>query len=125
MSLCSLCETNRPESFQGCKRLGCPLKKFYRPLYGLPLRIEDSELDGQGVFATQDIPAMVNLGPCHFQLEDHFIRLPLGGFINFADEPNCERQLTNDPYWTLWTTETILAGEELTLKYQDYDPTRS
>mgnify|MGYP003750731011 CR=1 FL=1 len=62
------------------------------------------------------------------QSEDGFIRTPLGGFINYSDNPNCDNsnfgsdsQLELDDTrlnMYLWTSKNIKKGEELTLKYK-------
>jgi SET domain-containing protein len=45
----------------------------------------------------------------------------LGGFINHSEEPNCKlREVGHEMY--LQTIQKIKAGEELTLKYQMYNP---
>ena len=61
------------------------------------------------------------------------IRTPLGGFINYSDNPNCDNsnfgsdsQLELDDTrlnMYLWTSKNIKKGEELTLKYKLYNPT--
>ena len=62
-------------------------KKNYRPL-SHDLFIEESLIDGQGLFASTDIPKGTDLGICHYQIEKdkmspvELIRTPLGGFIN-------------------------------------------
>ena len=52
------------------------------------LHIGDSQVAGQGIFATEDIPYDTELGLSHILLEE-IIRTPLGGFINHSDDPNC------------------------------------
>ena len=93
-------------------------KKTYRPLPDT-LFIEESLINGQGLFANNDIPAGTDLGVSHVEIEKdkmspkELIRTPLGGFINhqpiiteiikaddeeMADKeievsgPNCERK---------------------------------
>jgi len=50
--------------------------------------IEESMINGQGLFASTDIPKGTDLGVCHIQIEidkmspTELIRTPLGGFIN-------------------------------------------
>jgi hypothetical protein len=92
-------------------------KKNYTPL-SYDLFIEESMIDGQGLFASTDIPKGTDLGISHIEFEKdkmsarELIRTPLGGFINHqpivkelvkidkdnsADElvevsgPNCEK----------------------------------
>ena len=125
-------------------------KKTYRPLPD-NLFIEESLINGQGLFASKDIPAGTDLGVSHVEIEKdkmspkELIRTPLGGFINHEpiiteviriDEdttktievsgPNCERKKNrpdgNKAEWNLVTRKDIKAGEELTLEYNLYKP---
>ena len=63
------------------------IKSEYRPLT-YDLFIEESMIDGQGLFASTDIPKGTDLGVSHIQIEKdkmspiELIRTPLGGFIN-------------------------------------------
>ena len=62
-------------------------KKNYTPL-SYDLFIEESMIDGQGLFASTDIPKGTDLGISHIEFEKdkmsarELIRTPLGGFIN-------------------------------------------
>jgi len=62
-------------------------KKNYKPL-PYDMFIEESMINGQGLFASTDIPKGTDLGVCHIQIEidkmspTELIRTPLGGFIN-------------------------------------------
>jgi len=123
-------------------------KKNYRPL-SHDLFIEESLIDGQGLFASTDIPKGTDLGISHVEIEKdkmspkELIRTPLGGFINHEplitkviriDEdtsktvevsgPNCERKKNrpdgNKTEYNLITRKDIKAGEELTLEYNLY-----
>jgi SET domain-containing protein len=90
----------------------------YRPL-PKSLTIKPSGIDGLGLFATQDIKAGTQLGVSHIIISDDIIRLPLGGFINHTDNPNCVRiNVANKSY--LHTLKDIKQDEELTLKYVMY-----
>ena len=121
-------------------------KKEYKPLT-YDLFIEESMIDGQGLFASNDIPKGTDLGVSHIQIEKdkmsatELIRTPLGGFINHQpietklneekelieiSGPNCEkiknRPEGNKTEWNLVARKDIQAGEELTLEYSFYDP---
>jgi SET domain-containing protein len=90
----------------------------YRPLPE-SLTIKSSGIEGLGLFATQDIKAGTQLGVSHIIISDDIIRLPLGGFINHTDNPNCVRiDVANKSY--LHTLKDIKQDEELTLKYVMY-----
>ena len=85
-------------------------QKKYKPL-SYDLFIEESMIDGQGLFTSKDLPKGTDLGVSHLQIEVdkmspiQLIRTPLGGFINhqpvekkLIDEelvevsgPNCEK----------------------------------
>ena len=62
-------------------------KKNYKPL-PYDMFIEESMINGQGLFASTDIPKGTDLGVCHIQIEIdkmspvELVRTPLGGFIN-------------------------------------------
>ena len=119
--------------------------KNYEPL-DHDLFIEESLINGQGLFASKDIPEGTNLGISHIEIEKdkmspkEIIRTPLGGFINHQDYvyieeggvelagPNCEKIKQkpdgNKTEWNLITRKDIKAGEELTLKYSMYAPVK-
>jgi len=117
----------------------------YKPLnYGL--FIEESLIDGQGLFASEIINEETDLGISHYEVEPDkisdkiLIRTPLGGFINhkafeydqheeLIDGPNCIRVQTknsaglgNVSTWSIKTLKAIAPGEELTVEYKLYDP---
>ena len=119
-------------------------KKNYTPL-SHDLFIEESMIDGQGLFSSHDLPKGTDLGISHIQFEKdkmsarELIRTPLGGFINHepivksenasgelveVSGPNCEKikQRADGAKieWRLVTREDIKAGEELTLEYTFY-----
>jgi len=125
-------------------------KKKYRPLPH-DLFIEESMINGQGLFASTNIPKGTDLGVSHIQIEidkmspTELIRTPLGGFINHQEivtelvegpdgykileemsGPNCEkiknRPNGNKTEWNIITRKDIKAGEELTLHYTFYKP---
>jgi len=97
----------------------------YNPLPA-GLTVADSRISGQGLFTTRRLVMGTMLGISHYRIDGEYIRTPLGGFINHADEPNCERsQVRIRPgfdRWSITVMEDIDEGEELTLKYKLYDP---
>ena len=104
---------------------------MYKPLPD-SLTIQSSSVNGQGLFAKQNIPAREKLGVTHIKLGEKIIRTPLGGFINHSDNPNCTKShtfVTNHDdskikydykQWNLFTIKNIKKGEELTLEYTFY-----
>ena len=105
------------------------MKENYRPL-PKSLTIKPSEIDGLGLFALEPMVKGTNLGITHvnhdglLNLEEDLIRTPLGGFINHINEnPNCYLNKSKT-IWTLHTLRDIEAGEELTLKYKMYNPSK-
>ena len=104
---------------------------MYKPLPD-SLIIQSSSVNGQGLFAKQNIPAQENLGITHIKLGEKIIRTPLGGFINHSDDPNCTKSYTlvtnhddskikyDYKQWNLFTIKNIKKGEELTLEYSFY-----
>ena len=99
--------------------------KQYNPLPS-GLTVADSGISGQGLFTTRRLVMGTLLGISHYCIDGEYIRTPLGGFINHADEPNCQRtQVRVRPgfdKWNLTVMEDIEEGEELTLKYKLYAP---
>tara|TARA_B100000287_G_scaffold287085_1_gene270606 strand:+ start:813 stop:1103 length:291 start_codon:yes stop_codon:yes gene_type:complete len=83
------------------------------------LHIKDSPIAGQGIFAREDIDAMMFLGMSHIIVDDVIYRTPLGGFINHSDDPNCLKWKEDDKYY-IKTLRKIRKGEELFLKYTFY-----
>ena len=120
-------------------------KKYYKPL-SHDMFIEEIMINGQGLFASTDIPKGTDLGVSHISIEidkmsePELIRTPLGGFINHqpivtelidkelveVSGPNCEkiksRPQGNKTEWNLVTRKDIKAGEELTIHYTFYKP---
>jgi len=104
---------------------------MYRPLPKY-LIIKPSLIEGLGLFAIQKIPLGTDLGMTHIYDErfpDNYIRLPLGGFFNHSNNPNCKiieqsiDELGNViPHLRLITLKDIIAGEELTAFYTLYIP---
>ena len=88
----------------------------YKPLPEY-LTIKRSKIDGLGLFASQDIPAGRVVGITHIYYAQTWIRTPLGGFINHADEPNCV--CDGEKVFKLRILKDIAKGEELTLDYGD------
>ena len=102
-------------------------KTMYKPLPE-SLTIKASGVHGLGLFADQDIKQATNLGMSHVKMKDTILRTPLGGFINHANVPNCEKiELQADreePFkkkWNLITRQDIKKGEELTVRYTFYN----
>ena len=105
---------------------------MYKPLHE-SLTIKQSNINGLGLFADQEIKQGTNLGMSHLKLGNKIFRTPLGGFINHANDGNCvkaELLFTNedDPKlkfdykkWNLITTRDIKEGEELTVRYTFYN----
>jgi SET domain-containing protein len=98
-----------------------PKSYTYRPL-PKGLYIDKSDIEGQGLFASAKILENEILGTSHIKLEDELFRLPLGGFINHADNPNCklktiEESKTNFQKFYLISIQDINPNQELTIDY--------
>jgi hypothetical protein len=96
----------------------------YKPLPDY-LSIGPSSIQGAGIIAKEDIPGEIELGISHVydpNFQHDYIRTPLGGFINHAEEANCELVEDDEDitYKKVKTIRKIQAGEELTLKYSLY-----
>jgi|TARA_R110000796_G_scaffold168216_1_gene285114 SET domain-containing protein len=111
---------------------------YYRPLPN-GLYIGLSKIEGQGVYTSKELLRGCKLGESHYRIdvsgvnsineeenENIIIRTPLGGFMNHNVKPNCHRsQIRIKPgidKWVITVVEDINPGEELTLKYEFYDP---
>lgn len=104
---------------------------YYKPL-PLNLTIKESTIEGLGLFATQFIPTGTDLGMTHVydeRFENNYIRLPLGGFFNHSENPNCkiiessiDEKGNSNLHLRLITIKDIKAGEEVTAKYTLYNP---
>ncbi len=102
--------------------------EYYRPLPH-NVTVGHSEIEGLGLFATEDIPIGNLIGLTHIEFVgflNNYIRTPLGGFINHSDNPNSETIKSylknNTTILCLWALMNIKKGEEITLKYSFYDP---
>jgi len=87
------------------------------------LHVKNSTIAGQGLFAKEDIPAMMYLGVSHVIVNGEIIRTPLGGFINHSEDPNCVKWSDNQGGCNVYhmkTIKPIKQGEELFLKYTFY-----
>jgi len=86
------------------------------------LTIKSSDIDGLGLFATENIPAKVYLGETHFKIDPlaDWLRTPLGGFINHSDSGNASINLREDNIRGLTTERAITKGEEITVSYTLY-----
>ena len=104
------------------------LYKMYKPLPDY-LTIKESPIHGLGLYATEDIPSNKNLGRSHTKPMNYieWVRTPLGGFYNHSEEPNCTNHIGGglDKHMYLVTLRDIKAGEEITVKYTMYDPTKN
>ena len=83
------------------------------------LHVKNSPVAVQGIFAKEDISAGTNLGMSHLVIDDIIYRMPLGGFINHSDTPNCLKYY-EDGFYFIQTKTKIKAGDELFLKYSFY-----
>ena len=63
------------------------------------LHVKDSPIAGQGIFAKEDIDAMMYIGVSHIIVDDIIWRTPIGGFINHSDDPNCIKWCEDNIYY--------------------------
>ena len=97
--------------------------KTYRPLPDY-LTIQQSNIDGLGLFTNEDIDSNFSIGVSHVmdvRFQDGYIRTPLGGWVNHSETPNCQFVTDNDII-KIETIRKINAGEELTAYYTLYKP---
>ncbi len=103
---------------------------MYKPLPE-SLTIQQSGINGLGLFADQKIMRGTNLGMSHLKIKNNLFRTPLGGFINHSNTPNvvkAELLMTyengtkvNYKKWNLITLRDIKKGEEITVRYTFYN----
>jgi len=103
---------------------------MYKPLPE-SLTIQQSGINGLGLFAKEGIAQGTNLGMTHIKLNGNIVRTPLGGFINHSNTANCvkvellmvdETKIKFDyKKWNLVTLRDIKKGEELTIRYTFYN----
>jgi SET domain-containing protein len=91
---------------------------MYRPLPDY-LQILQSPIEGYGLFTTKDLASGLEVGIMRVEddrFADDYIRTPLGGFVNHADDPNCEAYTDGDLV-RLRTIKQISSGSEMTVHY--------
>ena len=93
----------------------------YRPLPA-SVTINNSKIDGLGLFAVQDIKEGTYLGETHFRIDENrdWMRTPLGGFINHSEQSNAVINLSGENIRGLTVKRDILKGEEITVLYTLY-----
>ena len=93
---------------------------MYKPLPD-GLYVSNSDIAGQGLFTNRKLEVGTELGLSHKMIDDNLIRTPLGGFINHSEQPNVQKyQIVNDYF--IKVIKDIDVGEEITLKYNWYNP---
>ncbi|MFL2600244.1 MAG: SET domain-containing protein-lysine N-methyltransferase [Flavobacteriaceae bacterium] len=97
------------------------LTNEYKPLPDF-LTIKKSDIHGLGLFSKKFIPEGTELGISHLHNEnfpDNYLRLPLGGFINHHEMPNCIAKYFEEPekHIKIYSIKDIPSGKELTVKY--------
>jgi len=98
---------------------------MYRPLPPY-LTIKPSKINGLGLFAVEQIKKSTNIGISHVKdlhFANGYIRTPLGGFINHSNTPNC-KTFYEGRLISIITITDIKEGDEITLMYDMYDPSR-
>lgn len=93
---------------------------MYKPLPD-GLYVSNSDIAGQGLFTSRKLEVGTELGLSHKMIDDNLIRTPLGGFINHSEEPNVQKYQIGNDYF-IKVIKDINVGEEITLKYNWYNP---
>ena len=93
---------------------------MYKPLPD-GLYVSNSDIAGQGLFTNRKLEVGTELGLSHKMIDDNLIRTPLGGFINHSEQPNVQKYQIGYDYF-IKVIKDIDAGEEITLKYNWYNP---
>ena len=87
------------------------------------LTISQSEINGLGLFAADNLTKGQEFGITHIKderFQNGYIRTPLGGFFNHSESPNVEAYVDGD-FIRLRALRDISKGEELTAFYWLYD----
>jgi len=92
----------------------------YKPLPD-GLYVSNSDIAGQGLFTNRKLEVGTELGLSHKMIDDNLLRTPLGGFINHSEEPNVQKYQIGNDYF-IKVIKEINPGEEITLKYNWYNP---
>ena len=93
---------------------------MYKPLPD-GLYVSNSDIAGQGLFTNRKLEVGTELGLSHKMIDDNLIRTPLGGFINHSEEPNVQKYQIGNDYF-IKVIKDINVGQEITLKYNWYNP---
>ena len=101
-------------------------KTSWRPLPDF-LIIKESKIEGLGLFTTRDLKKGFDMGISHIfdqRFPDGYIRLPLGGFINHHEIPNCsavtaeeDKEMGKIKHIRIVALQPILKDQEITIKY--------
>lgn len=104
--------------------------KYYMPLPDC-VTIKNSGVHGLGLFATKVIAPGTRIGMTHVKTDDPnfaedggWIRLPLGGFFNHSETPNCK--VTHEGIYIYLDVldNELQPDDEILAKYSLYDPTK-
>jgi len=96
-------------------------QKHFRPLKPY-LTVHKSDIEGLGLFATEDIPVGEVIGITHVyddRFKDNYIRTATGAFINHSDTPNVSLVNNGDMKYGK-ALRHIKKGEELCTQYTLY-----
>lgn len=96
-------------------------QKYFRPLKSY-LTVQKSDIEGLGLFATEDIPVGEVIGITHVydeRFKDNYIRTATGAFINHSDSPNIKLVTDSDMRYGK-ALRHIKKGEELCTQYTLY-----
>ena len=93
---------------------------YYKPLPD-SLTVSTSYIEGLGIHAVEDIEADVDLGETHIKVPmiQGYIRTPLGGFVNHAEEPNCVLVITQD--WDDYRVYNLVTTQNEQLHFDKID----
>ena len=100
------------------------MNRFYYDPLPEYLELRKSDIHGHGIFATKQLRKNFDLGSSHIKIPMVFgyIRTPLGGFVNHAENNNCvlclEEEWDDYLIFNIYTIKKILKGEEIVLNYE-------
>jgi len=82
------------------------------------LNINQSPIQGMGIFAADDIPANTNLGVSQMKLpNDDYEVTTLGKYHNHSSQPTCYNKMIDNKRY-LFPYDDLKKGDEITIDYK-------
>jgi SET domain-containing protein len=80
--------------------------------------VKESDIEGNGVFATKNIKSGDFINVALFKTDDDiYDTTKFGGMINHCNNPNCRTRFEGE-YYRTYATKKISSGDEITADYR-------